>query len=67
MSLFPILRLNQIAARGLAHLPPNPFEIACDLTQPDAILQRSAHLHQCSIPASVLAVRVLQSRPQVMP
>lgn len=56
MAVFRILSLNQISARGLAHLPEASFRIAADIERPDAILLRSADLHHFSIPDSVVAV-----------
>jgi D-3-phosphoglycerate dehydrogenase / 2-oxoglutarate reductase len=51
-----ILTLNQISARGLARLPADRYQIGADLTDPDAILVRSAELHDALIAASVRAI-----------
>ena len=51
-----VLVLNQIAPAGLARLPPERYRVGKDLTEPDAILLRSADLHDRAIPASVRAV-----------
>lgn len=51
-----VLVLNQIAPAGLARLPPERYRVGKDLTEPDAILLRSADLHGAIIPASVRAV-----------
>lgn len=51
-----VLVLNQIAPAGLARLPPERYRVGKDLTDPDAILLRSADLHDRAIPASVRAV-----------
>jgi D-3-phosphoglycerate dehydrogenase len=51
-----ILTLNQISARGLARLPADRYQIGADLTDPDAILVRSAELHDAPIAASVRAI-----------
>ncbi|WP_119293069.1 phosphoglycerate dehydrogenase [Azohydromonas sediminis] len=48
--------LNQISAHGLERLPPERYEVGKDLADPDAILLRSADLHQAPIPASVQAI-----------
>ena len=53
---FRILVLNQIAASGLARLPNDRYEVGKDVTDPDAIMLRSADLHQAVIPASVKAI-----------
>jgi D-3-phosphoglycerate dehydrogenase len=51
-----VLVLNQIAAQGLKRLPAERYEVGKDVTQPDAILVRSADLHGMDIPASVKAI-----------
>jgi D-3-phosphoglycerate dehydrogenase / 2-oxoglutarate reductase len=53
---FRILTLNQISARGLARLPADRYQIGADLSDPDAILVRSAELHDTLIAASVRAI-----------
>ncbi len=53
---YRILTLNNIAARGLARLPRERYEVASDLNQPDAILVRSADMHKTTVPPSVLAI-----------
>jgi len=53
---YRIQTFNSISARGLERLPRERYEIAADLTSPDAILVRSADLHEVEIPHSVLAV-----------
>jgi D-3-phosphoglycerate dehydrogenase len=53
---FRLLVLNQIAARGLARLPAERYLLGADVTGPDAILVRSADLHQREIAASVQAI-----------
>jgi D-3-phosphoglycerate dehydrogenase len=53
---YRILTLNNISARGLERLPRERYEVASDLNQPDAILLRSADMHQTTVPTSVLAV-----------
>lgn len=53
---FRILTLNQIAAKGLDRLPRERYEVATEISDPDAILLRSADLHSMEIPLSVLAV-----------
>jgi len=48
--------LNQISAQGLKRLPPERYEVGKDLAEPDAILLRSADLHQTPLPASIKAI-----------
>jgi D-3-phosphoglycerate dehydrogenase / 2-oxoglutarate reductase len=50
-----ILTLNAISARGLARLPEH-YVVGGDVTDPDAILVRSANMHEMEIPASVRAI-----------
>ena len=50
-----ILTLNAISARGLARLPQN-YIVGGDVAEPDAILVRSANMHEMEIPASVRAI-----------
>jgi D-3-phosphoglycerate dehydrogenase len=53
---FRVLTLNSISQRGLDKLPPQRYEVAAELAQPDAILLRSADLHGFALPDSLLAV-----------
>ncbi|MDA8129750.1 MAG: phosphoglycerate dehydrogenase [Betaproteobacteria bacterium] len=50
-----VLTLNAISARGLARLPEH-YTVGGDVTEPDAILVRSANMHDIAIPASVRAI-----------
>ena len=50
-----ILTLNAISARGLARLPEH-YEVGGDVAEPDAILVRSANMHEMEIPASVRTI-----------
>jgi len=50
-----ILTLNAISARGLARLPQS-YIVGGDVADPDAILVRSANMHEMEIPASVRAI-----------
>ncbi|MBK8105866.1 MAG: phosphoglycerate dehydrogenase [Betaproteobacteria bacterium] len=52
----PILVLNQISASGLSRLPAERYRVGKDVTDPAAILVRSADLHGMTIPASVRAI-----------
>ena len=51
-----ILTLNNIAVEGLRHLPRERYEVASEIAHPDAILVRSANMHDMDIPATVACV-----------
>ena len=53
---YRILTLNRISPRGLARLPPERYQVGADITQPDAILVRSADLHGTAIAPGVRAI-----------
>ena len=53
---FRILVLNQISGNGLQRLPAGRYVTGKDLTEPDAILVRSADMHKVDIAASVKAI-----------
>ena len=53
---FRIKTLNAISHSGLSRFPKDDFEVGSDLTDPDALILRSANLHGVAIPPSVLAV-----------
>ena len=53
---FKILTLNNIAVAGLERLPRKHYEVASDMTRPDAILVRSARMHDMQVPSTLLAV-----------
>ena len=53
---FRILTLNQISARGLARFPAERYQVGADVSDPDAILVRSAQLHDTGIAPSVRAI-----------
>jgi D-3-phosphoglycerate dehydrogenase / 2-oxoglutarate reductase len=54
--VFKILTLNQIALAGLKRLSREHYEIASEMSRPDAILVRSADMHAIDISRTVLAV-----------
>jgi D-3-phosphoglycerate dehydrogenase len=54
--MFKILTLNNISVAGLDRLPRDHYEVASEMSQPDAILVRSAKMHDMEIPASVRAI-----------
>jgi D-3-phosphoglycerate dehydrogenase / 2-oxoglutarate reductase len=51
-----VLVLNSISASGLARLPAARYEVGQSMTEPDAIVLRSADLHGMAIAPSVRAV-----------
>src|SRR6266480_3008850 len=53
---YRILTLNEISSRGLARLPRERYEVGAQVTNPDAILVRSADLHDFAIPPGVRAI-----------
>lgn len=54
--MYKILTLNNISVSGLDRLPRDNYEIASEITHPDAILLRSYKMHDMEIPASLKAV-----------
>lgn len=53
---FRIITLNNISPVGLARLPSERYLVGDDVEAPDAILVRSAKMHDMVIPASVKAI-----------
>jgi D-3-phosphoglycerate dehydrogenase len=54
--MFRIRTMNKISPLGLDLFPRDKYEVASELSNPDAILVRSADLHSVEIPGTVLAV-----------
>ena len=54
--MFKIQTLNKIAMIGLEGFPREQYEIASEMLNPDAILVRSADMHNMQLPASVKAI-----------
>ncbi|MCB1736647.1 MAG: 3-phosphoglycerate dehydrogenase [Gammaproteobacteria bacterium] len=54
--MYKILTLNNISSVGLNRLPRENYEIASEFSSPDAILVRSAKMHDMELPASVKAI-----------
>ena len=54
--MFKVLTLNNIAVEGLRRLPRSRYEVASEITHPDAILLRSQNMHDMDIPDTVAAV-----------
>lgn len=53
---FRVLVLNQISANGLKRLPSETYSVGKDVSEPDAVLVRSADMHSVEIPQSVRAI-----------
>lgn len=53
---FRVLTLNNISVRGLERLPRDRYEVASEIGHPDAVLLRSANMHEMDVPTSVKAV-----------
>ena len=54
--MYKILTLNNISVRGLERLPRERYEVASEIAHPDAVLVRSAKMHDMDIPPSLKAV-----------
>ena len=54
--MYKILTLNNISVVGLEKLPRTHYEVASQMQNPDAILVRSANMHDMEIPHSVRAI-----------
>ncbi len=54
--MYKVLTLNNIAVAGLRRLAREQFEIASEMSNPDAIILRSFNMHDMHIPASVAAI-----------
>jgi D-3-phosphoglycerate dehydrogenase len=54
--MFRIRTMNKISPLGLELFPRDKYEVASEIPHPDAILVRSADLHNTEIPDSVLAI-----------
>lgn len=54
--MFKIQTLNNIAVAGLRHFPRDRYEVASEISSPDAIILRSYNMHDMEIPATVAAI-----------
>ena len=54
--MYQVLTLNRISPKGLDRLPESRYAIGDDIADPDAILVRSAKLHDYEIPVTLKAV-----------
>jgi D-3-phosphoglycerate dehydrogenase / 2-oxoglutarate reductase len=53
---FKILTLNNISVRGLERLPRDRYEVASEIGHPDAVMLRSANMHEMTLSPSVKAI-----------
>ncbi len=54
--MFKIQTLNSISVAGLDRLPRDRYEVASEIAHPDAILVRSAKMHDMEIPDTLKAI-----------
>ena len=54
--MYKILTLNNISVSGLDRLPRDGYEVASEVTHPDAILLRSYKMHDMQVPETVKAI-----------
>jgi D-3-phosphoglycerate dehydrogenase len=54
--MYKILTLNNISVAGLDRLPRESYEVASEISHPDAILLRSYKMHDMVVPETVKAV-----------
>lgn len=54
--MYKILTLNNISVKGLDRLPRDCYEVASEISNPDAILVRSANMHNMEFRDSLKAV-----------
>ena len=54
--MYKILTLNNISVKGLQRLPRESYEVASEISHPDAILLRSYKMHDMEIPETVAAI-----------
>lgn len=54
--MYKILTLNNISTAGLDRLPREHYEVASEISHPDAILLRSYKMHDMEIPETVQAI-----------
>lgn len=54
--MFKILTLNNISMKGISRLPRESYEVASEISRPDAVLLRSFKMHDMEIPKTVAAI-----------
>ena len=55
-AMYKIQTLNNISQLGLSRFPLGQYTVGNEIAEPDAVLLRSADMHQLAIPASLKAV-----------
>ena len=53
---YKILTINNISVAGLERLPRDDYEVASEIARPDAILVRSAKMHDMAVPETLKAI-----------
>ncbi len=56
LNSYRVLVLNQISTNGLKRLPSETYSVGKEVSEPDAVLVRSADMHAMEIPLSVRAI-----------
>lgn len=54
--MYKVLTLNHIAVEGLRRLPRDRYEVASEISHPDAVILRSYDMHEMDIPETVAAI-----------
>ena len=54
--MYKILTLNNISIKGLQRLPRETYEVASEISHPDAVLVRSFKMHDMEIPKTIAAI-----------
>jgi D-3-phosphoglycerate dehydrogenase / 2-oxoglutarate reductase len=54
--MFKIQTLNKISSEGLQRFPMDHYEVASEFSTPDAILVRSAKMHDMELPSSLKSI-----------
>ena len=54
--MFKVLTLNNIAVEGLRRFPRDRYEVASEISSPDAVILRSYNMHDMDIPDTVAAI-----------
>ena len=54
--MIKILSLDSIAAEGLRRFPPERYEVASEIADPDAVILRSFNMHDMNLAESIVAI-----------
>ena len=65
--MYKVRTINNISVAGLNRLPREHYEVASEITQPDAILVRSSKLNASELPGSLVAIGRAGARCQQHP